>query len=60
MNHYLAMIVINWKMQVVVCWKVWPKSKKEIHKILGMRSSAPGSLPLPIRNQGIAATENIC
>lgn len=22
------MIVINWKMQVVVCWKVWPKSKK--------------------------------
>lgn len=54
------MIVINWKMQVVVCWKVWPKSKKEIHKILGMRSSAPGSLPLPIRNQGIAATENIC
>lgn len=42
MNHYLAMIVINWKMQVAVCWKVQTKSEdtqNTRHKELSSRQS---------------------
>lgn len=44
MNHFLAMIVINLKREVVACRKARTKFKKEIHQTLGARTQTAGSL----------------